>query len=79
MTRSFDDDRPATAGEEDRTSDMHAAETAHDEEFQLNLPKDLLTELDRRPVRQRNDMHVESMKPSLLGRVVEIFAGKRPS
>lgn len=40
------------------------------------LPPDLLAELHHRPVRRGSDFHVEGWKPSLLGRVMELFAGK---
>ena len=42
----------------------------------LALPPDLLAELHRRPAARRNDFQVEGWKPSFLGRVLELFAGR---
>ncbi len=48
-------------------------------EPRLQLPPDLLSELQRRGTQPRPDMRVEGWKPSLLGRILGLFAGKRPS
>ncbi len=47
------------------------------EEPRLQLPADLLSELKRRGPTPRTDMQVEGWKPSLLGRLVELFTGRR--
>jgi len=54
---------------------MHANHAL--EEPRLQLPADLLSELKRRGAAPRTDMHVEGWKPSFLGRLVELFTGKR--
>jgi len=46
------------------------------EEPKMHLPADLLSELKRRGAAPRTDMHVEGWKPSLLGRLVELFTGR---
>jgi hypothetical protein len=47
-------------------------------EPKLELPKDLLSELQRRGPVQRTDMHVEGFrKPSLMGRLLGLFGGGR--
>lgn len=43
----------------------------------LQLPADLLSELKRRGTAPRTDMHVEGWKPTFLGRLVELFSGRR--
>jgi hypothetical protein len=50
-----------------------AATLADTEKFAL--PPDLLAEASRRTVR-RDDFRVEAFKPSLFGRLFEMFAGK---
>jgi hypothetical protein len=40
------------------------------------LPPDLVAEVSRRSTARRDDFRVEAFKPSLLGRVMEMFAGK---
>ena len=47
------------------------------EEPRLQLPADLVSELKRRGPAPRTDMKVEGWKPSLLGRLVELFTGHR--
>jgi hypothetical protein len=47
------------------------------EEPRLQLPADLLSELNRRGAAPRTDMHVEGWKPSFLGRLLELFTGHR--
>ena len=52
---------------------MHAEHAAVIEP-KLELPKDLLSELQRRgPSRQPDALHVEGWKPSLLGRLLGLF------
>jgi hypothetical protein len=47
-------------------------------EPKLELPKDLLSELQRRGPAQRTDMHVEGWrKPSLVARLLGLFGGGR--
>jgi hypothetical protein len=46
-------------------------------EPRLELPADLMMELKRRGAAPRTDMHVEGWKPSLLGRFLGLFGGKR--
>ena len=47
-------------------------------EPKLELPHDLLSELQRRGPAQRTDMHVEGFKkPSLMGRLLGLFGGGR--
>ena len=56
---------------------MHA-ERALDESAKFELPKDLVAEMNRRASTRTNDFyHVEQWKPSFLGRVAQIFTGKR--
>ena len=38
-------------------------------ESELNLPKDLLSEVQRHLPKNRGDFHVEAFKPSLVGRM----------
>jgi len=58
------------------TPDMHAEHAMA--EPKLELPKDLLSELQRRGPVQRTDMHVEGFrKPSLMGRLLGLFGGGR--
>jgi hypothetical protein len=47
------------------------------DEPRLQLPADLLSELQRRGTSPRTDMRVEGWKPSLLGRLVELLTGAR--
>ena len=47
-------------------------------EPRLQLPQDLLSELQRRGPQPRTDMRVEGWKPSLLGRILGLFAARRP-
>lgn len=54
---------------------MHAERA----EPKLELPKDLLAELQRRGNKPRTELHVEHWKPSLLGRLFGLFSGKRGS
>jgi len=58
--------------EERRMQANHALD-----EPRLQLPADLLSELKRRGATPRTDMHVEGWKPSFLGRLVELFTGRR--
>jgi hypothetical protein len=47
-------------------------------EPKLELPQDLLSELQRRGPAQRTDMHVEGWrKPSLVARLLGLFGGGR--
>ncbi|HTT02532.1 MAG TPA: hypothetical protein VMG11_10650 [Steroidobacteraceae bacterium] len=46
-------------------------------EPKLELPKDLLSELQRRGPKPRTDMRVDGWKPSLLGRLLRLFDTKR--
>jgi len=47
-------------------------------EPKLELPKDLLSELQRRgPARQIDALHVEGWKPSFLGRLLGLLGGGR--
>lgn len=43
----------------------------------FRLPEDLLAELQRRGSSLKNDFRVDGWKPSLIGRFMELFAGKR--
>jgi len=45
-------------------------------EPKLELPRDLLSELQRRGVKPRTDMRVEGWKPSLVGRFLSLFGVK---
>jgi len=54
---------------------MHAERV----EPKLELPKDLLAELQRRGAAPRTELHVEHWKPSLLGRLFGLFASKPQS
>jgi hypothetical protein len=55
---------------------MHA-ERATAESPKLNLPQDLLTEINRRGVNSKTDFRLEGwQKPSLFGRLVEKLLGK---
>jgi hypothetical protein len=40
------------------------------------LPPDLVAEVSRRGNGRRDDFRVEAFKPSILGRFMEMFAGK---
>ena len=55
---------------------MHA-ERAEAEAPKLELPQDLLAAISRGGAARKHDFRVEGWKPSLLGRVVELFVGKR--
>ncbi len=55
---------------------MHA-DSATAEVPALKLPPELVTELTKRASKPKHDFRVEGWKPSLLGRVVELFVGKR--
>ncbi len=56
---------------------MLADTTATAELPQLHLPQDLLTEVSRRGTKAKADYYgIESMKPSLFGRLVEKLIGK---
>jgi hypothetical protein len=46
-------------------------------EPRLQLPPDLLSELQRRGTKPRTDMRVEGWKPSLLRRILGIFGAKQ--
>jgi len=46
-------------------------------EPKLELPHDLISELQRRGPKPRTDMHVEGWRPSFLGRILGLFGGKR--
>jgi hypothetical protein len=52
------------------------AERAAVNEPRLQLPPDLLSELQRRGTKPRTDMRVEGWKPSLLRRIFGIFGAK---
>ena len=43
------------------------------ETFQLDLPPDLLAELERRNAKRTTDFRVEGMKPSLLERLAAML------
>jgi hypothetical protein len=45
-------------------------------EPKLELPRDLVSELQRRGVKPRTDMRVEGWKPSLVGRFLSLFGLK---
>lgn len=47
------------------------------ESSKLQLPPDLVAELDRRGPAPRTDMRVEGWKPSLVARFFELLGGKR--
>ena len=47
------------------------------DEPRLQLPADLLSELQRRGTAPRIDMHVEGWRPSLLGKLIELLTGRR--
>ena len=53
---------------------MHAEHTL--ESRQLDLPQDLLMEVNRKGVKPKTDFRVEGWKPSLLGRLVEKLIGR---
>jgi hypothetical protein len=55
------------------------AERAALNEPRLQLPPDLLSELQRRGTKPRTDMRVEGWKPSLLRRIFGIFGAKQSS
>lgn len=55
---------------------MHAEHTMA-EAPKLELPKDLLAELQRRGAPRRHDFHVESWKPSMLERLVGLLTGRK--
>jgi hypothetical protein len=55
---------------------MHADSAATAELPQLNLPQDLLTEVNRRGAKAKTDYGIDAMKPSLFGRFVEKLFGK---
>jgi hypothetical protein len=56
---------------------MHA-ERAADDTAKLELPKDLVAEMNRRAATRKDDYyHVEQWKPSFFGRVAQMFTGKR--
>jgi hypothetical protein len=46
-------------------------------EPKLELPKDLLAELQRRGTKPRTELHVEGWKPSFFNRLFGLFAAKR--
>lgn len=55
---------------------MHGDRALNDT-HKLELPPDLVQELQRRGTAPKVDMHVEHWKPSLLGRFFALFSGKR--
>ncbi len=59
----------------ERSTEMQAERV----EPKLELPKDLLAELQRRGNSPRTELHLEHWKPSLLGRLFGLFASKRES
>jgi hypothetical protein len=44
--------------------------------FQLNLPKDLLSEAQRASASKREPLHVEGWRNSWLSRISELLVGK---
>jgi hypothetical protein len=44
--------------------------------FQLELPKDLLSEAQRAPKKAVNDLHVEGWRTSWLTKLSELLVGK---
>jgi hypothetical protein len=54
---------------------MHA-EPAMAESPKLELPQDLVTEINLRGPKAKTDFGVEGWKPSLFGRLVEKLVGK---
>jgi hypothetical protein len=47
--------------------------------FKLRLPPDLLTEAERAYAEQRDDLRVDSLRPTMFGRIAELFSGSRRS
>lgn len=47
------------------------------EDFRLNLPADLLSALDRRPIGPRDELRIEGWRPTFLGRILERLTGGR--
>jgi hypothetical protein len=57
---------------------MHA-ERSLAETSELQIPAELIAALKQSGVVTKRDFHVAHFQPSLLGRVVGLFAGKRAS
>jgi hypothetical protein len=56
---------------------MHAERGLNDT-AKLELPKDLVAEMSRRPTARTDEFyHVEAFKPSFFGRIAQLFTGKR--
>lgn len=56
---------------------MHA-ERALNDTAKFELPKDLVAEMSRRNTARTDEYyHVQQWKPSLFGRIAEMFRGKR--
>jgi hypothetical protein len=53
------------------------AEPAQAESPKLELPHDLLAAVSRTGAARKHDFRIEGWKPSLLGRVIELFAPRR--
>jgi hypothetical protein len=60
----------------DEESKMHAEHATSDAPT-LELPKDLLAELQRRGSSRRHDLSVEGWKPSVLERLIGALTGRR--
>ncbi|HVO49215.1 MAG TPA: hypothetical protein VMT29_23085 [Steroidobacteraceae bacterium] len=54
---------------------MHADSSLADTQ-QLELPQDLVSALNSRAHTPRDDFGIEGMKPSLLGRLLEMLIGR---
>ena len=52
------------------------ADDTMNEKFQLDLPKDLLTEARRQPKPSSDNLHVEGWRNSWLSRLSEVLVGK---
>ena len=56
---------------------MHA-ESALNDTAKLELPKDLVAEMNRRATGRTEAFYqVEAFKPSFFGRIAQLFSGKR--
>lgn len=53
------------------------ADRALTDNSRLQLPADLLSELQRRGPTQREDWKVDGWKPSFLARLLALFTGRR--
>jgi hypothetical protein len=63
-------------GINDATTEFPMADNSMTGAFQLNLPKDLLSEAKRAPKAKTEQLRVEGWRNSWLSRIAELLVGK---